>query len=425
MDKIKNKIDVRFLTETLSVQSYSKDDREILVYIKNKLAQINVTVDEDSYGNIYVTKGIANDYPCLVAHVDTVHSLIEDYSVFKNGDTLFAFDGKKGKQCGIGGDDKVGVYILLQALLDIPVLKAVFFRDEEIGRIGSRFSINNHKDWYNNCNFVIEPDREGSYDLIVNSGGLEIAGDEFLSEIKEISDRYDYKDVVGVCTDVDVLTGGGIGVSCINLSCGYFNSHTSSETVSLVSVNAAYNFIIDVIAEYAHRRFDYKAPVRPAYKSSWKPKDQSFYGNLFKERQKKLDAEQLKIFGPDPITTDFGAYASDLTYDNFIFSAETKNKTKLYKYIGIKAIPFTMDVSCNDCKEYKTLFYMPYEGRVFCTKCNDFASNEEDLDLFKYLEVDDNETTFVFSVYADAWMDKSNTAWNETLKCWVPDDMPF
>jgi hypothetical protein len=68
---------------------------------------------------------------------------------------------------------------------------------------------------------------------------------------------------------------------------------------------------------------------------------------------------------------------------------------------------------------------MPYEGRIFCTKCNDFASNEEDLDLFKYLEIDDTETTFVFSVYADSWMVKETARWDDTLKCWVPDNMPF
>jgi hypothetical protein len=423
MDKIKNRIDVRFLTETLSVQSYSKDDHDMLVYIKDKLAQIDVTVQEDNYGNIYVTKGIANDYPCLVAHVDTVHDIITEFDVFKRGDTLFAFDGKKRKQCGIGGDDKVGVYILLQALLDIKQLKVVFYRDEEIGRKGSRYSILNHPEWYNNCNFVIEPDREGFYDLIINSGGLAIAGTEFLEATKEIAERYEYNEVIGVCTDVDVLTEGGIGVSCLNLSCGYINSHTSLETVSIVGVNAAYNFIYDVIVEFAHRKFSYSAPARPTYKG-WK-KDNSFYNNLGKNRKDVPKVEQLKLFGPDPLNNDMSLYASNLTFDNFVLSGETKSKTKLYKYIGIKAIPFSFDVSCNECKEYKTLYYMPYEGRIFCTKCKDFATNEDDLNLFKFLEVDDNDITFVFSVYADSWMEKDSSAWDEKLQCWVPDDMPF
>jgi hypothetical protein len=68
---------------------------------------------------------------------------------------------------------------------------------------------------------------------------------------------------------------------------------------------------------------------------------------------------------------------------------------------------------------------MPYEGRIFCTKCNDFATNEDDLNLFKYLEVDDNDITFVFSVYADSWMEKSSAKWDDVYTCWVPDDVPF
>lgn len=423
MEKIKNKIDIRFLAETLAIQSYSKDDLEMVTYIKNKLAQINVTVEEDGYGNIYVTKGVANDYPCVVSHVDTVHSIIEDYSVFETGDTLFAFDNTKRKQCGIGGDDKVGVYITLQALLDIPILKTVFYRNEEIGRLGSHYSILNHKDWYSNCNFVIEPDREGFFDLIVNSGGLEIASKEYLDETRDIADKYDYRDIIGVCTDVDMLTAGGIGVSCLNLSCGYVGSHSSNEIVSISGVNAAYNYIYDVITKYAHRKFAYDAPLKPVYKG-WK-KDSGYYCQLFRDKEKSKEYKQGKLFGPEPLVNDLSLYASDLTYDNFVLTGETKNKNKLYKYIGIKALLFTVDVSCSECKEYRTLFYMPYEGRIFCTKCNDFATNEDDLDLFKYLEVDDHDMTFVFSVYADAWMEKSSSSWAVDLKCWVPDESPF
>jgi tripeptide aminopeptidase len=423
MDKIKNRIDVRFLTETLAVQSYSKDDSEMLTYIKNQLVQLNITVEEDGYGNIYVTKGFSNDYPCLVAHIDTVQTPLEGFGIFKDGDTLFAFDSNKRKQCGIGGDDKVGVYMLLQALLDIPILKTVFYRDEEIGCLGSTYSILNHKDWYDNCNFIIQPDRRDYYDLITNSAGLEITSKEFLEEIKEISDKYEYVETMGVCTDVDRLISKDVGVSCLNISCGYINPHSASEIVSIAGVNAAYNFVYDVISEFAHRKFNYTAPLRPIYKG-WK-KDSGFYSSLFDKRKDRIiGTEQLELFGP-ALPADLSLYASILKYENFELIGQTKSKANLYKYIGIKAIPFAIDVSCGACKEFRTLFYMPYEGRIFCTKCNDFATNEDDLNLFKYLEVDDNDMTFVFSVYADSWMEKPSAKWDDNLTCWVPNDMPF
>jgi len=422
MEKIKNRIDVRFLAETLAIQTNSYDDHDMLTFIKNKLAQINVTVQEDGYGNIYVTKGIANDYPCLVAHVDTVHSLVKNFNVFQTGDTLFAFDSDKGKQCGIGGDDKVGVYILLKALLDIPVLKAVFFKDEEVGRKGSTYSIYNHKDWYNNCNYIIQPDRRDFCDLITNSGGVDMTSKEFLEETQEIADKYEYIETIGLCTDADTLASGHVGVSCLNISCGYVNPHSSYEIVSIEGVNSAYNYIFDVLSEFPHRRFEH-IPPKKIYSTKWS-KDAGYYNQLFNSKKKKGPV-QGKLFGPDPLISDVYAYANKIEFDNFVLTAQTKDKQNLYKYVGIKAIPFALDVSCGKCKELRSLFYMPYEGRIFCTKCNDFATNEDDLDLFKHLEVDDNDVTFVFSVYADSWMDKTEAKWDETLKCWVPDDMPF
>ena len=62
-------------------------------------------------GNIYITKGEAKNYPCVVAHMDTVHKIVEDLYVLQVGHKLTGFNRIKMEQTGIGGDDKVGIFI--------------------------------------------------------------------------------------------------------------------------------------------------------------------------------------------------------------------------------------------------------------------------------------------------------------------------
>src|SRR5574344_1456652 len=44
----------------------------------------------------------------------------------------------------------------LQALKDFDNIKVVFYSNEEIGHLGSRYSIKNHKDFYTDVNFVLQ-----------------------------------------------------------------------------------------------------------------------------------------------------------------------------------------------------------------------------------------------------------------------------
>ncbi len=67
-----------------------------------------------------------------------------------------------GELCtsGIGGDDKVGVYTCLNALFQegIESVKVSFFRNEEIGCIGSKAA---DMKWFEDVNWVCQLDRRG------------------------------------------------------------------------------------------------------------------------------------------------------------------------------------------------------------------------------------------------------------------------
>jgi len=423
--KIKNRIDPTMLTATLSVQTQSGNDDAMIVYIKEQLKFLDVTVQEDGFGNIYVIKGKSKNYPCVIAHTDTVQTIINKMEIYITGDTLFAFNPTKRHQHGIGGDDKVGVYVLLQLLTDIPIMKGVFFREEEVGSKGSYYAITNHKEWFQNCNYVMSADRRGNQDVITVSGNILITSDDYLDTMEEIHTRYGYTDCIGLCADVDTLVTGGIGISCVNYSSGYHEPHSSKETVSISDVNRCYNLMYDVITEYPDKKFSYDAPI-PKYKkysSKYKGKGRESYSNL------------INFTGPYlPIKPRQGKFHPPLyfknannDFDNFIEIDVMKYNKKIYSYRGIRAIVFTGDAKCKTCTTEiaDNYFFLPYEGRVFCTKCNNYIKEDETAGYLQFLEIEDKGTAFVYSLYANGWLLKKHAVWNSNLNTWVPDEMPF
>jgi hypothetical protein len=108
----------KLLMDILSIQTASGNEFDMIAYI-NKFCRDNVphaeVVIKDN--NIYVTKGDADVYPCIVAHTDTVHNIHKYYKVFDDDNCLFAFNSESGKQVGVGGDDKVGIWLALEMLV--------------------------------------------------------------------------------------------------------------------------------------------------------------------------------------------------------------------------------------------------------------------------------------------------------------------
>jgi len=400
----------------------------MLAYIKDKLSTMDVTVQEDSYGNIYVTKGVAKTYPCVVAHTDTVHTKLPNINIFRSEDTLFAFDPKTRRQYGIGGDDKVGVYITLQLLADISIMKAVFFRDEETGCRGSRHSITNHKDWYKDCGYVLMADRRGNQDVITVSGGIVISSPEFLETCDPIFDKYGYKDAVGITTDVDTLTAEGIGISTVNFSCGYHDPHSSREIVSISDVNRCYNMMYDILNEHNNKIFKYEANI-PTYKKNFSKYGTTYNNSVVSSIAQSgattpIKSRQTKLFAP----LIFGAKPDNLNLftENDVISTKAGTK-KIYSYKGVKSLPITLEIKCTKCKEsaVDNVFFLPYEGRMYCTSCNYYVDDNLVPNYLKYLEVEDNGTPFVYSLYCNGWLRKEDAKWSPRVTSWVSNDVPF
>ena len=130
-------MNIQQLKDTLVVQTSSHKEQAMRQFIKSQVKAIPDTRISYHASNIYVTRGEALLYPCVVAHMDTVHDCYKDFQIYQTGDNLFAMDTHSVRQVGIGGDDKVGVFIALEMLRTLKHMKVVFFTNEEIGCVGS------------------------------------------------------------------------------------------------------------------------------------------------------------------------------------------------------------------------------------------------------------------------------------------------
>lgn len=236
---------MKLLENLYSIHSTSGCEKKIKRFIKRHVLSVcpDVEIEYDNAGNMYITKGKSETYPCIVAHLDQVqrrHS--SDFQVVVSEDIICAFSLSQKMQQGLGADDKNGLWIALKCLEKYDVLKVAFFVSEEIGCIGSSSA---NMSFFNDARFVIEPDRRGSSDLITDICYTQLCSTEFLMDIGY--EAFGYKPTNGMMTDVLVLKENGLGVSCINISCGYYEPHTDNEFTCIPDLMNALHFVENII----------------------------------------------------------------------------------------------------------------------------------------------------------------------------------
>ncbi len=187
--------------------------------LKNKLHQSLIKVGGDE--NVICGNGflyMKGDIPIiLTAHMDTVHEKLPQEIIYKNG-TI-------SSPQGIGGDDRCGVYMILEILKEHKP-HVLFFEDEETGGIGSNKFIKTElcKSLQGKINFCIELDRRGSKDAVFYQCGNEDFEDYILSNFFHMASG-SFTDICHICPELDCAG--------VNFSCGYYNAHTKEEYVVL------------------------------------------------------------------------------------------------------------------------------------------------------------------------------------------------
>ena len=222
-----NTLDWRLLKKLYAIHSPSgKEDKMIkflISYIKSLPSDIKLA--KDSFGNIYAWKGESETYPAIVCHIDQVQRIhSKDFKAIETRDIIFGYSPSNHQIEGIGGDDKNGILMALEALKKYDCLKVVFFKEEETGCRGSQ---NCMTSFFDDCRFVIQCDRKGNSDLITSIGCTDLCSEKFIQDVDP--EKWGYKEEQGMMTDVETLKEKGLSVSAVNISCGYYNPHTDEE----------------------------------------------------------------------------------------------------------------------------------------------------------------------------------------------------
>ena len=167
----------------------------------------------------------------LVAHLDTVH---------KNLPQVILYDAHKKTMSspqGIGGDDRCGVFMIFEIIKRFNC-SVLFCEDEEIGTVGARKFTETDLAQTLSFNYAIEFDRKGKNDAVF----YDCDNDEF----EEFITKEYYATAYGSFSDISVVAPF-LKCAAVNLSCGYYNAHTTSEyvvvTEMIASINAACNIL--------------------------------------------------------------------------------------------------------------------------------------------------------------------------------------
>lgn len=283
----------------------SGKEHMMTTFIMNYCYKIEgVTIEFDEDWNLFVTKNTTNpdSFPCLIAHQDEIlkYTGLKRARIKKN--KIYGYYLNSGKQCGLGLDDCFGIYICLHLLHKLPDLKVCFTVQEEYGCLGAETAALNI-DFFDNCRYLIEPDRRGGNDLITRTNGLDVTSSEFLEDIDHLLEKYKYKEAVGTMTDIGTLKEN-INLSAINVACGYYNAHTHAEYGNLTELQKCLNFILDIINNndkvYPHTcklHHYYKSYTTTAYDQAYED-DTDYYNRLADQcaNCKDYDCEHCRLW---------------------------------------------------------------------------------------------------------------------------------
>lgn len=241
-------MNMQLLKRLYNIYSPSGKEEKMVKFLCSYIRQLpgNISMSKDKFGNLYVVKGESESYPCLVSHIDQVshcnHS--KDFKAIETRDIIFGYSPKNRRFENLGADDKNGVFICLECLKKHDAIKVVFFREEEVGCRGSSEAM---MSFFDDIRFVIQPDRKGNSDLITNISYSELCSEKFLEEVEP--EKWGYREENGLMTDVLTLKENGLGVSCINVSCGYYNAHSDEEITMKKDLLKCLMFIEHIIED--------------------------------------------------------------------------------------------------------------------------------------------------------------------------------
>lgn len=260
-----NKKTLNKLKNLLAIPTYTWQEERLRNYIIDMVSkQSNIIIDVDEVGNLYLTKGKSKVYPCLVAHLDSVHpiqeySVVEEYQLNAQDEdklSLVAYDNE-GQRCGIGGDDKAGVFICLELLEKFENIKVFLPVAEETGCHGTRKA---NKHFFKDVGYAIQFDSTENNTMSRTLMGVPLykESSDFINKCEEIILEHGIdKWLHHPYTDTMVLKER-FNFSCLNFAAGYYGWHSNHEYVVIEDVENAINLGEKVIKSLGNKMYKFK-----------------------------------------------------------------------------------------------------------------------------------------------------------------------
>ena len=206
-------------------------------------------------GNFILVKG---EVPImLLAHLDTVHQE-PVYEICKSPDGNILMSPQ-----GIGGDDRCGVYALVNAYEMSPQKPWLLFTcGEEIGGVGATkfcydYAAGKLPKELEELKLLVEIDRKGSNDAVF----YDCDNKDFESYITSKG----FKTAFGTFSDISLIAPE-LGVAAVNLSSGYYNAHSLHEYINRRELNVVLAKVLEIISDAAQPDFPRYEYIEKIYK---------------------------------------------------------------------------------------------------------------------------------------------------------------
>ena len=175
----------------------------------------------------------------LVAHMDTVHRQPVEQICY-SADGAVAMSPQ-----GIGGDDRCGVWMILQ-ILRTTNCHVLFCEDEEVGCIGAKkFTGGSLRP---QVNYIVELDRRGNNDAVFYRCDN--------PEFEDFVTSFGFETAGGSCSDISYIAPY-LETAAVNISCGYYCEHQRHEYIHLEEIELNADRVAQMVTQQTEH-FEYR-----------------------------------------------------------------------------------------------------------------------------------------------------------------------
>ena len=252
---------MRLLSKLYMIHSPSFGEEEISKFVIKVLQELNVSDFSVFKNQIY---NLIPDTPLLCAHMDQVGGpisrvVIHNDRIWGNGN--------------LGADDKNGVWIILKLLERRRDFSFIFSTGEEAGgEVQELLDVKESE--IEQLKYGLVFDRRGGSDVIAYSN--DYCTKEFQADVLDIAAPFGYKESVGIFSDCDSISEY---LSCVNLSCGYYEPHTNEEYTKIPELYNALE-LGDMLLSSLTKKYK-----KPGKSYSWYGHMGSGYSNNWSKRR--------------------------------------------------------------------------------------------------------------------------------------------